>query len=290
MAKDLFEPTSARRLHQTHRHKYLHLLALAAAGSEAALLATTRDTLDAAQGVCVRGPLATHERAEARAALRAAVALPIGALAVLVWLEAQWGERAFFTVSYDAELFTELLALLIEAAERHPLQHARVIRVLAAPATLRAGADLDALVALELKRHATDAAAGLILQGRAALPALAAVRSWLPVLDHSLVRRFLDRIMSSVAAPFSAAFVGAVAAFCADEASLLALRGASLHTIDLLLKFVDAAGRTHASQLAALRDTLTPLRAALLHADEAKWRGGGGGGGGGGGAHTSSKQ
>jgi hypothetical protein len=270
LAKDLFEPTSARRLHAAHRHKYLHLLALAAAGA-GAQFAPTRDTLDTAQQVCVRGPLAAHERGEARAALRAAVALPVGALAVLVWLEAQWGERTFFTVSYDAELFGELLALLIEAAERHPLQHARVLRVLASPATLRAGLDLDALVALELKRHATDAAAGLILQGRCSLAALAAVRSWLGMLDHSLVRRFLDRIVSAIAPPFSSAFVRAFASFCADEASLLALRGASLHTVELMMRFVERAGRTHAAALAPLRDTLTPLYAAL-QADEARKR------------------
>jgi hypothetical protein len=265
LARDLFEPANARRLHQTHRHKYLHLLALAAAGSGSELGAT-RDVLDAAQRTCVRGPLATHERADARAALRAAVALPIGALCLLVWLEAQWAERQFFTVSYDAELFGDLLALLVEIVERHALQNARVLRVLAAPITLAPGADLDALVALELKRHALDTLWGLMVRGRSPLPALAALRSWqrLGALDHSLIRRFIDRFLGAIVPPFSRDFVAAFVAFCSDDLTLLALRAANAATIEHVVRFIAACNSSFADD-SSLAQQLVALSAAVGH-------------------------
>lgn len=261
MAKDLFEPASARRLHAAHRHKYLYLLTLATAGSGAAF-ATTRATLDTAQRSCVRGPLAAHERAEARAALRAAVAMPVGALCLLVWLEPQWADRAFFTSSYDAELYDELLALLVELAERHPLQSARVLRVLAAPIRLLPGADLDALVALELKRHALDALWALVVRTRCALPALAALRAWqaLGVLDHSLVRRFVERLLAALAPPYSAAFAAAVVALCADDSTLAALRATA--TLQLVVRFLDACSPTTSND-DALANAVAALRSRI---------------------------
>jgi negative elongation factor C/D len=234
LANDLFNPAAARHLHAAHRHKYLHLLALATSGGVAGdasagadTFARTRAALDSAQRLTSSGPIvAKEQRREARAVLHGAAVFPVGALCLLVWLNSVFADRHYFTVSYDADLLLSHCQLLDEIAERHPLLCNRVVDVLRLPIELSPGDDLEALVSLEVKRHALDSLSRVMLRGIYVLPVLAALRGWqlASTLDQSLVRRFIDTTIAVVQPPYSLEFLEAFVSVCTDERSLPSLR------------------------------------------------------------------
>ena len=159
------------------------------------------------------------------------------------------------------------MSLLEEIARRHPLVRSRVLRVLDRMAALSPGADLDALVGLEVKRRAVDALVSLLLLGYV-VPALQAMRRWLAgeAFDQSLIRRFVDRTLEAVAPSYSSEFLVAFCQLCSDERALLAVR-ASPASLSALQQFVDqcVADEWHAMN-ATPRDALpalTALQAAL---------------------------
>jgi negative elongation factor C/D len=234
LANDLFNPAAARHLHAAHRHKYLHLLALATSGGVAAdasagadTFARTRAALDSAQRLTSSGPIvAKEQRREAHSVLHGAAVFPVGALCLLVWLNSVFADRHYFTVSYDADLLLSHCQLLDEIAERHPLLCNRVVDVLRLPIELSPGDDLEALVSLEVKRHALDSLSRVMLRGIYVLPVLAALRGWqlASTLDQSLVRRFIDTTIAVVQPPYSLEFLEAFVSVCSDERSLPSLR------------------------------------------------------------------
>jgi negative elongation factor C/D len=269
LANDLFNPGAARHLHAAHRHKYLHLLALAASGgaadASADAFAQTRAALDSAQRLTASGPIVAKERREAHAVLQGAAAFPVGALCVLVWLNSVFADRHYFTVSYDAELLMSHCQLLDEIVERHALLSERVVDVLRLPIELSPGDDLEALIGLEVKRRALDSLSRVMLRGTFVLPVLASLRGWqlANTLDQSLVRRFIETTIAVVQPPYSDAFLDAFVSLCSDERSLPSLRTST--TVAPLRQWVERCTKdTQAT--ATQRTTLERLQSDLAAA------------------------
>jgi negative elongation factor C/D len=266
LCNDLFNSAAARHLHAAHRHKYLHLLALATAGSATDVFTRTRAALDSVQRVSSGGPIVAKERREAHAILQSAIALPVGALSVLVWLKSVFGDREYFTVSYDVDLMTSHMQLLDEIAERHPLLCERVLAVFRLPIELGPGADLEALTSLEVKRRAIDSLSRIMLRGLFVMPVVKALREWQvsSTIDQSLIRRFIETTIAVAQPPFSEPFLQAFLELCSDERSLPSLRSSStMAPLRQWLESCAANAQTPRSQLAALERLQSELGSVL---------------------------
>ncbi|KAI8097011.1 TH1 protein [Halteromyces radiatus] len=209
MLKTVFVPNSGTSLKPELKEKLLYLIAYATTNKDTNEI--QKQEIDQVYNILKELQVALNEKAKgenmtgAMKTILKAISLPIGSMAVLLWIEYTSIHTPYFETYFRSSEVPVLHLLLDEIASRHPLQRPFVFEVI--KTCLRHPYQNFAPEILMTLQKAWIDRLLYLVQVHYTLPVLKFIKSAERELDDSLTVHFVQKVLRMAKPPYSLAFV-----------------------------------------------------------------------------------